>query len=101
MAVIDAYLKRFEFEYDDHNNMIKAIDPYQKYITTTYNTDDLPTRIVDQEGWAAQSEYDNEGRLVRSIDGAGNTIVHYYDEKKLGTSYIPFVKQNVLIILFM
>jgi len=26
-AIINAHLKRFEFEYDDHNNLIKAIDP--------------------------------------------------------------------------
>lgn len=79
-AVVNAHLKRFEFEYDDHNNLIKAIDPYLKFIETGYNTDSLPTHITDQEGKESNIDYDNEGRLVKTIDGAGNEIVYHYDE---------------------
>jgi uncharacterized protein RhaS with RHS repeats len=46
-----------------------------QFITTDYNTDNLPVKITDQEGKENFSEYDNEGRITRSTDGAGNEII--------------------------
>ena len=79
-AIINALLKRFEFEYVDHNNLIKAIDPYEEVITTEYNTDNLPVKVIDQEGKLSEVIYDNEGRILKFIDGVGNEIVYHYDE---------------------
>ena len=60
--------------------MIKAIDPALKFITTEYNSDELPVETTDQEGKSATVEYDNEGRVISSVDGAGNTTSYTYDE---------------------
>jgi RHS repeat-associated protein len=84
-------LKRFDFEYDDHNHLIKATDPYAKYVTASYNSDGLPVRLTDQEGRAGASEYDNEGRLRKAVDGAGNEVLYHYDEtpETFASSYKP------------
>jgi uncharacterized protein RhaS with RHS repeats len=79
------------YEYDDHNNLIKAFDPYQKYISTEYNTDNLPVKIIDQKGQYSNIENVNEGRVHKNIDGAGNEIIYTYDESSATTvsSYQP------------
>ena len=86
-AVVNALVKRFEFEYDDHNNLVKAIDPLSKYAVTVYNTDHLPILVTDREGKQSAAEYDKEGRLLKTIDGAGNEIQYTYSEDQ--TSFAP------------
>jgi RHS repeat-associated protein len=81
-AIVDVYLKRFEFDYDESGNVIKATDPYGNFTVTDYNTDNLPVRIVDQDGKESTFEYDNEKRLLKAIDGAGNEISFIYDESQ-------------------
>jgi len=71
---------QIEFEYDQHNNLIKATDPYRKYVTTEYNTDNLPTKVIEQKGVVTRMEYDREGRVTASIDGTENVTIFRYDE---------------------
>lgn len=77
-------LQSFAFEYDDHNNLTKVTTPSGPIIIE-YNTDNLPVHRIDQEGNESFREYDNEGRLKKVIDGAGNEIVYHYDESQTTT----------------
>jgi len=51
----------------------------------------LPVQVVDAEGKSSFTEFDNEGRLLRSIDGAGNETVFFYDESNatFASSSVP------------
>ncbi len=79
-GIVNATLKRFGLEYDDHNNRVASIDPFGHGVRTELSSDHLPTRVTDQEGRESLASYDNEGRLLQTVDGAGITTRFHYDE---------------------
>jgi len=79
-AVVDVAQNRFEFIYNEHNQLTKARNPFTHDSRIIYNSDKLPVQLIDEAGKSRLTEYDNEGRLKRSVDGAGNEIVQHYDE---------------------
>ncbi len=60
-------------------------------IKIIYNLENLPIEIIDESGKHQFAEYDNEGRLLVSRDGAGNEVKHFYDEsqKTFASSSLP------------
>jgi YD repeat-containing protein len=78
--------------YNERDHLIKAFDALGNESQIVYNSDQFPAQVIDSENKTTFYEYDNEGRLIRSIDGVGNKIVRKYDETK-GT----FVRLIILI----
>ena len=52
-----------------------------------YNLENLPIEIIDESGKHQFAEYDNEGRLLVSRDGAGNEVKH--GQKTFASSNLP------------
>ncbi len=79
-AVIDEAKNRWAFAYNLSDKLTQVVNPLQHNKKLIYNLDLRPIQVIDEEGKSHYSSYDNEGRLLTAIDGAGNEIVHHYDE---------------------
>ncbi len=68
------------YVYDENDNLIMNIDKAGRNVTYTYDNNHNLIDIIDPSGIAvARNEYDDEGRLVATIDADGNRTEYEHD----------------------
>jgi RHS repeat-associated protein len=85
-AITDPTGNQIHYEYDSRGDLIGCIDREGNQTEFEYRTDPphYLDRMVDPLGrTGARSQYDDEGRLVRLFNAAGNTVEVTHDEDHL------------------
>ncbi|KMN13393.1 RHS repeat-associated core domain-containing protein, partial [Pseudomonas weihenstephanensis] len=67
-------------DYDDHGNLIEAIDPLDNKTEYAYNDAGLPTAIKDANGNEKTLAYNDAGQLVEYTDCSGKTSAWAYND---------------------
>ena len=68
------------YVYDKAGDLVSVTDPAERTVTFTYDKKHNLASITDPMGIAvARNEYDDDGRLVATIDADGNRIEYDYD----------------------
>jgi RHS repeat-associated protein len=79
-AITDPNGNTTRYEYDFYGDLVRVVDAGDDATRFTYNSSHGLLDIVDPRGITpARNEYDAEGRLVATIDGAGNRIEFDHD----------------------
>ena len=74
----NALLKRYEFEYDNHNNRVKATDPAGNVTSFAYDEQSSSTALshlpvaINYPTFTRYLTYDLRGRVVKQRDRTGN-----------------------------
>ena len=82
---VEEPVNRTEYAYDSRNNLISVTNIAGKTVAFTYDDDHNMTGIIDPSGMAvARNEYDEEGRLIATVDADGSriTYTHNMDERQ-------------------
>jgi RHS repeat-associated protein len=80
-SISDGTGRVIRYTYDGHGNLLSVTDPNDNITRFKYAPDHYLTEIFDARGVrAVRTEYDNdEGRMVRHISQAGDTITFEHD----------------------
>lgn len=81
-AVIDPAGNRIAYEYDGNGDLVSVTDREGNMTRFTYRTDHTHylEEVIDPLGrTGVRTEYDDQGRMVRMFDGAGNPITMNWD----------------------
>ena len=75
--------------YDDDNNIISLTDTENNVINMSYHGVNLLKTYTDQSGHTSSLVFDEDDRITKEIDGAGNEIEYKYNETdtSFGTSF--------------
>lgn len=73
-------INKTEYAYDSHDNLISVTDNAGRTVGYTYDADHNLIDIIDPSGIAvARNIYDEDGRLVATVDAKGNRIEYSHD----------------------
>ena len=68
------------YVYDNNGDLVEVINPLNQSVKFVYDNEHNLAQIIDPRGIAiARNEYDENGRLVASIDAKGNRMEYSHD----------------------
>ncbi len=68
------------YSYDENGDLVSVTDPAERTVSYTYDSNHNLISIIDPTGAAiSRNEYDDEGRLIATIDADGNRMEFDHD----------------------